>query len=152
MTPEQSINTPILIFDLDGTLANIEHRRHLVTKPNHDWPAFYRACVDDTPNPAVVEVWRAFYVCGRPYEHWIVSGRSDEVRLETELWLAKHYLAYHNLLMRPADDYRPDEVLKREWIEPIKHRVLMVFDDRDKVVRMWRSMGIPCLQVAEGDF
>jgi len=27
-----------------------------------------------------------------------------------------------------------------------------VFDDRDKVVKMWRNQGLRCCQVAEGDF
>ena len=37
--------TPLYIFDLDGTLALIDHRRHLVEGETKDWPAFFRACM-----------------------------------------------------------------------------------------------------------
>jgi hypothetical protein len=50
----------------------------------------------------------------------------------------------------------PDDELKESWLnnpEIIdKNRVVAVFDDRDKVVKMWRKNGIPCFQVAEGNF
>ena len=29
-----------VIFDVDGTLMNIEHRRHLVSDGNNDWKTF----------------------------------------------------------------------------------------------------------------
>ncbi len=141
----------ILLFDLDGTLANIDHR-HLVQGKAKQFGAFDAACVDDVPNEHVVAIWRAMFTCGRPYQHWIVSGRSEAVREQTERWLAAHYLKWHRLFMRPVGDYTPDEQLKRFWIEPFKDRVSMAFDDRSKVVAMWRSLGIPCLQVAPGDF
>jgi hypothetical protein len=28
----------------------------------------------------------------------------------------------------------------------------MAFDDRSQVVKMWRKRGVPCAQVADGDF
>ena len=31
-------------------------------------------------------------------------------------------------------------------------RLVMVFDDRDRVVNMWRRNGVVCAQVAPGDF
>ena len=40
----------IIIFDLDGTLALIEHRVHHITAETPDWQAFYAACVDDLPH------------------------------------------------------------------------------------------------------
>jgi phosphoglycolate phosphatase-like HAD superfamily hydrolase len=43
-----------IIFDLDGTLANIDHRRHLVEGPQKDWDAFFKACDKDIPNTQIV--------------------------------------------------------------------------------------------------
>ena len=57
--------------------------------------------------------------------------------------------------MRPDGDYTPDEVLKRGWLESrpkILERVFLVIDDRQKVVDMWREMGLTCFQVAPGKF
>jgi hypothetical protein len=89
------------------------------------------------------------------FKVYIVSGRSEEVRKETEVWLAQHQVPYHELIMRRRGDNTPDNVLKLAWVEEgrvPKERILCVFDDRDKVVKMWRKAGIPCFQVAEGDF
>lgn len=91
------------------------------------------------------------------YKILIFSGRSDEVRSQTEGWLRQHGLhqglEYDDLRMRPAGDCRPDEELKRSWLaEMDKSEILCVFDDRDKVVQMWRSEGIVCFQVAPGNF
>ena len=41
---------PLYIFDLDGTLALIKHRRHFVEGTTKDWRAFFAACVDDVPD------------------------------------------------------------------------------------------------------
>lgn len=142
----------IVIFDLDGTLADIAHRRHLVRGRRKRWPEFFAASVHDRPNLPVIAAYHAFLEASPAYELWIFSGRSDVVRAETENWLARHVGPYHHLLMRRDGDYTADEVLKRRWVEPIRDRVLCVFDDRDKVVRMWRELGIACFQVAEGNF
>jgi phosphoserine phosphatase len=72
---------PLYIFDLDGTLALIEHRRHLVEGERKDWPAFFAACVDDAPNPPVIRTLQALRTAGA--EIWIWSGRSDEVKAQT---------------------------------------------------------------------
>jgi len=57
--------------------------------------------------------------------------------------------------MRSQGDTRPDEIVKREiYEEHIKplYNVDFVLDDRNKVVKMWRSLGLKVLQVAEGNF
>lgn len=143
----------IAIFDLDGTLALIEHRRHFVEGEKKNWPAFFAACVDDQPNQPVIEVLSALAMAGS--EIWIVSGRSDEVLQQTLAWFDKYNIGYHQILMRKAGDYRADDIVKREWLTNgtiPKERVAMVFDDRARVVDMWRSEGLTCLQVAPGDF
>jgi beta-phosphoglucomutase-like phosphatase (HAD superfamily) len=142
----------VVIFDLDGTLALIEHRQHFV-RGKKDWRKFFAACVDDLPNEPIIEVLRALRASGK--EIWIVSGRSSEVRPQTEEWLRRHDIPYEHLVMRRVGDFRPDDELKRHWLVNgtlPKERILLVFDDRDKVVAMWRREGLTCAQVAPGDF
>lgn len=83
----------------------------------------------------------------------IVSGRSDEARAETITWLYQHGIAWDTLFMRKEGDYRPDEIVKeemyREHIEP-RYDVILVFDDRPKVIRMWRSIGLKVADVGKG--
>lgn len=142
----------IVIFDLDGTIADNEHRNHLVRCQDPDWRAYFAACTDDAPNTPVIKMLDALFNEGR--EVWIVSGRSDEVRAETEAWLADHNVSYDKLIMRPKDSQTPDHVLKKEWLNTIipKGAVLCVFEDRSRVVDMWRAEGLTCFQVAPGDF
>ena len=150
MPPEPEKNR--FVFDLDGTLALIDHRRPLLEPPKPDWHSFNRASLFDPPNEPVVAVLRALY--RQEYEIWIVSGRSDSVERETRGWLSKYEVPFHHLLMRSAADSRPDHELKREWAirYGFADRVAAVYDDRNSVVAMWRSLGIACFQVAEGDF
>lgn len=142
----------IIIFDLDGTLANGDHRVHHILKQPKDWRSFFAECERDKPIQPIIDVMRAL---SQVFEIWIVSGRSDEVRAETERWLQAYAPFNHKLIMRKQGDYTGDDILKISWLEDgtiPKERVLCVFDDRNRVVKAWREAGLPCLQVAEGDF
>ena len=74
----------IVLFDLDGTLGLIQHRGHFIQGKRRNWRAFFAACADDVPNQPVIETLR---VHAARHRIWITSGRSDEVRAETEAWL-----------------------------------------------------------------
>lgn len=144
----------IVLCDLDGTLADIEHRRHLVTNGNNKWNKFYEACIDDNPNIAVISAMKSFHLSKMNLH--IVSGRSDLVKEKTLIWLVKHEIPFHRLTMRTEGDYTPDDVLKLNWLNSgelgSRDNILCVLDDRDKVVKMWRGEGLTCFQVAEGNF
>ena len=144
----------IVIFDLDGTLALIQHRRHFVEGDKKDWPAFFAACEDDEPNIPVIETYNALRDQG--HTMWIYSGRSDEVQNDTVSWLYEHDIEFSRLRMREAGDHQPDEKLKMSWLKkdfPVGYRnILCVFEDRNRMVKMWRGEGISCFQVAPGDF
>lgn len=138
------------VFDLDGTLADLTHRRHHVEGEVKDWRAFFAACVDDAPIEHTLDLLYTLHSAGQRVEVW--SGRSDEVRDQTRAWLRAHLVPDDVvLLMRTAGDHRPDDEVKREFLRgggvPD-----MVFDDRRRVVEMWRREGVPCAQVADGDF
>ncbi len=139
-----------VIFDLDGTLADIEHRRHHVVKPNRNWKAFYEECINDEPKTEIIKLCNILH---RTHFIRIWSGRSTAVMGQTKEWLKKYKVKYNELLMRPEGDYTPDEKLKEGWLNVIgSSTVFLVFDDRNKVVDMWRRHGITCCQVAPGDF
>ncbi len=141
----------IIAFDLDGTLADITHRLHFIQKHPKDWRAFFAACEHDKPIQRMCYLANTLLSAHR-VEIW--SGRSEEVRKQTEEWLRTHVGEYDALRMRSAGDYRPDDVVKAEWLDALNplQRPLIAFDDRDRVVQMWRSRGVICCQVAPGDF
>lgn len=188
--------TPLYIFDLDGTIALIDHRRHLLDRcqkcggdgvmqspdqviPTNapssavewadcdvcdggkkfkpDWRAFFAACTDDLPNNPVIDTMTALVNAGA--DVWIWSGRSAEVMEQTKAWLQDNLSGYSEdceLCMRLEGDFTPDEELKAAWLDGLsaydRRRLVAVFDDRDKVVAMWRSKGVACFQVAPGGF
>jgi FMN phosphatase YigB (HAD superfamily) len=157
-----------IIFDLDGTLALIDHRRHFVEgdatlsvdeaeKWRPDWDAFFEACDKDTPNAQVVALYKLLYLIPDIDSRvMIFSGRSESVREKTHDWFSRHRIPLPDrFLMREEGDFTPDEQLKEQWLRKLQaegYFVQMVFDDRQKVVDMWRRNGITCLQVAPGDF
>lgn len=159
------MSRPLYIFDLDGTLANAEHRIHHINSAKKDWRSFFAACSEDSPIPAAIATMMALQRGGA--ECWIWTGRSDEVRKETIAWLARNGVMSHTVwrrfgraperfLMRKAGDHRPDHEIKFEWLAdlepPERSRLTAVFEDRARVVEMWRANGVPCFQVAPGDF
>lgn len=148
------MKTSAIIFDLDGTLADCSHRRHYVESKPKNWNAFYAGVKEDKPNELVNWFW---HIC-HEYKRLIITGRPERIRTETESWLSYHiypYILKSDIYMRPDGDHCPDDELKlriyREQIEP-NYDVKLALDDRDKVVKMWRSLGLECWQVAEGNF
>lgn len=145
---------PLYICDLDGTLCNVDHRRHFVDGDKQDFEAFNHACVDDTPNHAVVKTLAMLKSCGA--EIWLWSGRDDYVLHATLLWLQRYEIGYDDLQMRRAGDSTPDDELKESWLHAMqpydRRRLVAVFDDRDSVVAQWRRNHVVCFQVAPGDF
>ena len=147
----------IVIFDLDGTLADIRDRvKHCSIKDGKlDWDEFYNPVniEMDKPNKDVVELNKALHKVG--YEIHILSGRSDRTRSATEKWLYDNEIDWHHLMMRDEENlYLKDNELKRGWLNKFykKEYILFVVDDRKQVVDMWREEGLTCLQVAEGKF
>lgn len=185
----------MIIFDLDGTLADCEHRRkHIMGGKNPDyfwqkfnyntgemaewvhretkkrfvpkWDKFYDECDKDEPIRPVIKIFNNLLLSGEKVQVW--SGRSEVVREKTEKWLAEHtvYSSKYpfEIKMRPERDSTPDEQLKEAWLDHYlthlwprlpppdaenqekvyyrKDAIEFVFDDRHKVVQMWRRRGI----------
>ena len=149
-----------VIIDLDGTLADIEHRRHFMSQKPKDWKSFYAAIPDDFPNAWCLRLMHhlsstALSAGSRALEIIIMSGRPLDYYNETVDWLAKHRVPYDRLIMRNTGDFRKDSIVKQELYEKHvkeKYRVLFCVDDRKQVVDMWREIGLVCLQCEEGNF
>lgn len=146
----------IVIFDIDGTLANGEHRQHHVRGPKKNWMAYMDGLAEDTVHEHVRAAFRCFKNNpGIDYHIYLLSGRDEPYREATEKWLLDNDIfGYHELYMRPANDYRPDDIIKEELFNKhfgeFKDRVLCVFDDRPRVIRMWRKIGIPIFNCGDG--
>ena len=133
------------LVDVDGTLALRRDR------DPYDW----RSAHTDAPNKPVVGLVQALERDPQIAAIIVVSGRHEQARYITAKWLELHGIPFNKLLMRADGDYRSDEIVKEELfrnrVDPQFH-VVGVLDDRDRVVQMWRRIGLVCLQVAPGDF
>ena len=141
----------LVIFDIDGTLANISERIHHIKRKPKNWNAFNAGMAQDKAIHSMVRLCNILYASG--LRIILCSGRNERNRLETVEWLSKQGVNYHELLLRRDEDYRPDSVVKRELIQDLdKSKILFVVEDRSRVVEMWRSEGLVCLQCAPGEF
>lgn len=153
---------PLYIFDLDGTLALCDQRlHHLEDKSEQAYQNFYEACPTDTPNLSVINTLQILLRDYADVRIW--TGRSETVRTQTIEWLGDN-TGYRNrwgnpasnLVMRPEHNKVPDYLLKEKWLAELKPkdraRLVAVFEDRTRVVDMYRKNGVTCYQVADGEF
>jgi phosphoglycolate phosphatase-like HAD superfamily hydrolase len=141
----------IVIFDIDGTLADVSERIHHVRKKPKNWNAFFAGMAQDKAIHSMVRLCNILDASGM--QIILCSGRSEEHRDETVRWLREQGVNYHGLLLRRDHDRRSDTVVKREMLDLIdRSKILFVVEDPNRVVEMWRSEGLFCLQCAPGEF
>jgi hypothetical protein len=144
------------ICDVDGTLADMGKGPDGKPLPGRRGPYDWDRVSEDTP------IWPVIYLVqclrrGGAHRVLFVSGRDEVCRERTQNWLddTVQMDVRDVLFMRAHKDNRPDHEVKleiyRERIEP-RYDVRWVIDDRDQVVKAWRSLGLTVLQVADGDF
>lgn len=139
-----------IIVDIDGTLAHIADGRS---------PYDASRAMNDSLDDAVSLITAMMYNHG--YKVIILTGRNEEHREVTEEWLKENNVEYDELYTRLNSDIDDkgkqleDSIVKerlfRTHVEP-RFNVKFVLDDRNRVVDMWRRIGLKCLQVAPGDF
>lgn len=142
-----------VIVDIDGTISDVSHRLHYIEGPVKNWDAFNQASAMDVPIEPVCQLVRHFRDLG--YIILLVTGRDAEYHTITRNWLNRQQIPDDFLWMRRRGDYRNDWLVKKQVFEShIKGEfdVLMVLEDRDTVVEMWRSLGLTCLQVQKGSY
>lgn len=151
----------IYIFDIDGTLADLSHRLHFIAGEKKDWTGFYAACSNDLPIPEVVATLHNLNRAGASI--LLSTGRSAEIREQTEKWLSRFAIFHEGLYMRKEGDHREDSIVKSELLDqilldrdeclgPNAVPIAGIFEDRQQVVDMYRARGLRVFQVAPGNF
>ena len=137
---------PAYIFDIDGTLADSRGVRDVYDNT--------RVHLDKLIEP-VAWVYGALERVG--YDILFLSGRAEGCREQTQNWLREHVVSPREplrLYMRPEGDRRDDAVVKSELFDRVSqhYNVLGIFDDRARVVNMWRTRGLKTFHVDYGQF
>ena len=143
-TAQDSTLPKAVICDLDGTLSLLNGRDpYDASSADED--------LLDVPVARVLQMAKA-----QGYKVILLSGREQLYREPTERFLSKHQIAYDLLLMRTTNDYRKDNIIKKELFQQEiagKYFIEFLLDDRNQVVDMWRKdLQLPCFQVNYGDF
>lgn len=162
----------IVICDLDGTLCDIEHRRHFV-KPTQiqmsgagatavygddptfkkDWKSFFEGISKDKVREDVRDLIIDLY--NKDKQIIFVSGRPDTYKKQTLAWLRKHNIGFaFTLIMRKSSDTRPDTEVKKQILDtyfPDKSVIYKVIDDRPSVIRMWKENNLDVIDVGDGE-
>lgn len=158
-----------IIVDIDGTIANGEHREHLLKEKPKKWKEWAKSMELDTTHDDIIYLIKLLYEAGNRII--MCTGRNEMDRVRTANWLASKGIYprlgpvasdnkgfqfyYEQLYMRDDHDHRQDSIVKIEKIEDMQadgFEPVLAFDDRNRVVEAWRTAGIRCLQVREGNF
>ena len=147
-----------IIVDIDGTVALRDDRS----------PFDYTKVGEDRVDHRMAHLLRNLINECEEYDVFFVTGREaiDNCRIDTIKWINDNiYPHTYNsvmgpeynwkLFMRDEGDHRYDEIVKKEiyqdHIAPYWD-VVCVFEDRNRVVKMWRDLGLLVAQVWDGDF
>ena len=152
-----------IIFDIDGTLADVSHRRRHVQGGNKDWGRFFEEMVNDPPLADVCLLAEMLgdhpLVNQGAVKLFVFSGRPDTHRAQTEKWLSVHVRSLFEkaeaILMRAGDDRRPDTEVKRDMLNHIRgqgYDPRLVIDDRPSVIAMWKEEGLTVLEHDSGEW
>lgn len=161
-----------VVFDIDGTLASAAHRMHYLTDPDKkkDWENFMseNEVANDEPIGPVWDILdsmleanhRIIFITGRPERlrtvtyNWLTESNCIARCLASSFW-ERHQTRGPVLYMRREGDRRSSEISKRESLNRARmdgFKPKIAFEDRASDTAMWRSEGLICCQVDEGDF
>lgn len=141
-----------VVFDIDGTLANGDHRLfHLKMTPK-DWEGYFAHMDLDTVIEPIADLCRLLRT---RFNIVYCTGRPEQYAHLTSQWLQDNKLPSGPIYYRKKGDFRDDSILKVEQMKEITkdgNNILMVLDDRSRVVSALRAAGYTVLQVAAGDY
>ena len=131
-----------IIFDMDGTLADVSSIRHFVRGKFRNFDAFHRSSLWVPPHDSVLEM--AFDTHKAGMKIVIVTARSGLYREVTQAWLDKYNVPYDNIYMRPEGDSRKDSIVKAEILKSIleDYDIVHCVDDNPNVAQVWKDAGI----------
>lgn len=137
----------VWIFDIDGTLADNEHRQHFL-EGKKNWDAFFAEQDKDEPYQPVIDVLHAL-ANDRPGDAVIiVTARDERFREDSLKWINRHipWISDDHMFMRPLGDRGDDNVMKvniiKEWLAANPgYQVGAIFDDRHRIIDAFREEG-----------
>lgn len=150
-------NKTFIIVDIDGTLANVDHRQEFAQ--TGQWDEFHDLCHLDPPYQDIIDIIDVFADYGG-YNVVGLTGRPRNMRPNTMEWLGRHGVMLQDVWMpRGEQDFRSDIELKTTALEAyfgskeeVLRNVLFMLEDRDRLVAHFRDYGLTVLQPRLGTY
>lgn len=140
-----------VIFDMDGTLADVSSIRHYLKKyeasgrtHHKDFDSFHAESVNVPPHPHVVNAAQVAHMLG--HKVLIVTARKHMWRHQTAWFLAMHRIPSDALFMRGNLDNRKDYDVKKDILNTIRQAYdpIHAWDDNPSIIKLWTEESIPC--------
>lgn len=134
-----------VVFDLDGTLAMTTDKKNRHVSQH---PKFENKAINAEVNEDILKKMEKARKNGDNIV--ILTARSADYRDVTKKWLAHHGVPYDALVMRPSDNTKDDQKVKRSLLEEDilpKFDVKKAYDDRKVNIKMFDKLGIDAKRV-----
>ena len=144
-------STDMVVFDLDGTLIDIEPYLHMLVQHEdspRDWYGFHQQSYLANPKTDVLSMYSLYSM--RDIEIVILTSRSEDFVDVTCDWLYRWGVDHDRLIMRKMRDKRSAPEYKREELMKLKSEgfnIVHVFDDHPGVIEVCNELGLPNTKV-----
>ncbi|WP_189309335.1 phosphatase domain-containing protein [Streptomyces brasiliensis] len=149
----ESSGRPVVVFDLDNTLADTAHRQRFLERKPRDWDGFFAAAPQDPPLAEGVALVKE---SARECEVVYLTGRPERCRRDTLHWLAAQGLPAGRVFMRRdagwagggRGDRRPARHTKLEVLRRLARdrEVRLLVDDDEQVCEAAERAGFTVLR------
>ena len=137
----------IILCDIDGTVANNDHRQHFL-EGKKDWNGFFSELVNDLPIQTIIDKVIQEQLSGK--EIVFITGRPERYRYSTTFWLKSYFDFEFQLLMRKDNDQRNKILIKKEIFEEnfVNEEIFLAIDNDKDLLRMWNDFGLTTLDAS----
>tara|TARA_B100000925_G_C21784703_1_gene377779 strand:- start:214 stop:645 length:432 start_codon:yes stop_codon:yes gene_type:complete len=138
----------IILCDIDGTVANNDHRQHFL-EGKKDWDGFFSELVNDLPIQIIIDKVIQEQANGK--EIVFLTGRPERYRNSTTLWLKEYFNFEFKLLMRNDGDQRNKLEIKKEIFEKnfSSDEIYCVFENDKELIKLWKTLDLNVLDANE---
>lgn len=136
----------IILCDIDGTIANNDHRQHFL-EGKKDWDGFFSELIKDEPIFPIINKVIEEHEAGK--DIIFLTGRPERYRYSTLLWLKEYFQFEFKLLMRMDNDQRNKLIVKTEIFKNHIDISLVdyIIDNDQDLIDMWCERGIKTVKV-----
>ena len=136
----------IILCDIDGTVANNDHRQHYL-EGKKDWDGFFSKLIDDEPIYPIINMVNNEHIADK--EIIFLTGRPERYRYSTTLWLKQYFNFELTILMRKDNDQNNKLKVKKEIFEAnfLPNKIDYIIDNDEELLTMWSDYNIKTYKV-----